>query len=102
MNNDADEKRTNTDLKLNIISASIPLLGIFAFWTAINNARSMGPDVVAFAIGVAGLTFLLGFVLAVFAMIRKEPRAPLTAILLFLYGIGSLLLFAGFFQMVEF
>jgi len=59
------------------------------------------PGLLAVAIGISGVSFMVGLILAVIAISRNEPRKGLSIIAIILNLIGSLLI-SGFFNMVEF
>ena len=92
-----DLKPTNVDLRLNIFSLLAPLLAILIFYFMVHGARKADHALVVLAIVLAGLTFLLSLLMAIAAILRKEPRRQLSIISLLLNSAIFLLFISRFF-----
>lgn len=93
---DSKKEQSKSDIKFNIISVLWLLFGIFLFFIAINKTQSIGQKV-DYIIGAGELMLFFGFISALLAKVRNEPREALTYTMLLLYGLGvSYILFAIF------
>jgi zinc transporter ZupT len=92
-----DLKAPNVDLRLNIFSLLAPLLAILVFYFMVHGASKGGPALFILAIVLAGITFFLSLLMAITAILRKEPRRQLSIISLLFNGAICLLFISRFF-----
>lgn len=90
------KQEVKSDLKLNLMSFVLMLFGSFLFLVAIKSSIKIGPKADTYILA-GEFILLLGFVSAIIAKKRNEPRHVLTIIMLIVYGLAICVPILGLF-----